>query len=114
MSIDPTRYVVGPDAVGFEDDLDEPITLPSGRVLRDEDLDEYAAEAVEDARRSNLIPGRKSLSGDGSHSPRVQYRVPQDEYDEAKELAAREGLPSVHALARKALEAYLREHRGAA
>ena len=114
MSVDPSRYVVGADATIFEGDLDEPITLPSGRTLAEDELDEYAEQAVADARRKNLIPGRKSLSGDGSHSPRVQYRVSADVLKEAVAQAEREGLASVHALARKALEEYLRNHRGAA
>lgn len=54
----------------------------------------------------NLIPGRKSLSGGTTHSPRVQFRVP-DEIREKAEKRAREKGVTLSVLARQALEQYL-------
>jgi hypothetical protein len=68
------------------------------------------AEAI--ARRaSNLIPGRKSLGGDGSVSPVLQFRTPRKK--EAEALAQQMGIrPSE--LARRALDEFLDHHaRGA-
>lgn len=112
--IDPRDYVVNKHAAtAFEGDLEDPLTLPSGAVLRDDELDEYAETAVREARRKNLIPGRKSLSGDGSHSPTVQYRLAQEQFAAASELAEQQGI-SVNILARRALTEYLENHQGAA
>jgi len=59
--------------------------------------EQLAREGAAEARRRNLIPGRKCLAGDGSHSPRVQVRVPESL------RAAAEGV-SLSVLAREALE----------
>jgi hypothetical protein len=108
MTIDPKDFVVGPDASIEETDLDgEPLIRRGGEVLNEQGAEQLAGEAVSAFRRRGLIPGRKSLSGGKVHSPRVQYRVPEALLREAQERAEREGLPSVHALARKALEEYL-------
>lgn len=107
MSIDPTRYVAGPDATIEDIDLDEvDVRLPDGTRLTEELAEQLAREAVAEARLRNLIPGRKSLSGDGSHSPRVQFRVPDALREAAEARAAAEGV-SLSALAREALEHYL-------
>jgi hypothetical protein len=106
MATDPARCVVPPDAT-IETDLDEsPATLPDGRTLDEDAARKLTAETLEEVRRRNLIPGRKSLSGNDVHSPRVQYRVPESVMEQARKRAEREGV-SVHALARKALERYL-------
>jgi hypothetical protein len=62
-------------------------------------------------RTANLIPGRKSLSGDGTVSPVLQFRTPRKREVEA--LAEEMGIrPSE--LARRALDEYLDDHaRGA-
>jgi len=107
MPTDPARYVVPPDATIEATDLDEsPATLPDGRTLDEAAARQLTAETLEEVRRRNLIPGRKSLSGHDVHSPRVQYRVPESVMEQARKRAEREGV-SVHALARKALERYL-------
>ena len=46
------------------------------------------------------------MNGDGSHSPRVQFRVPEEIREQAQSRAAAEGI-SLSALARRALERYL-------
>ncbi len=50
--------------------------------------------------------GRRSLTGDGVHSPRVSFRVSVDLHRRAQAKARREGKP-VSVLAREALEHYL-------
>jgi predicted HicB family RNase H-like nuclease len=98
-----TEYVVGPDL-----DLDkEEFILKDGRRLTNELADQIADETLAEVRRRNLIPGGKSLSGGGVHSPRVQFRVPQDLREQAERVAEDEGV-SLSALARHALEDYVR------
>jgi len=107
MSIDPSRYVVGPDTTITDVDLDaEDVGLPDGRRLTNELAEKMVREGVAEARRRNLIPGGKSLAGDGSHSPRVQFRVPESLRAAAEAKAAAEGV-SLSVLAREALEHYL-------
>ena len=82
------------------------MTLPDGTVLDGTAAEEYARRVLDDARRRNLIPGGKSLSGAGQHSPTVQVRVPVDLRRRLEERAAAEGV-SLSRLAREALERYL-------
>ncbi len=107
MSIDPSRYVVGPDSTITDVDLqEEDVRLPDGRRLTIELAEKMAREGVAEARRRNLIPGGKSLGGDGSHSPRVQFRVSESLRAAAEAKAAAKGV-SLSVLAREALEHYL-------
>lgn len=107
MTIDPSRYVVGRDATVEDIDLDqEDVRLPDGRRLTDDLAERMAREGRDEARRRNLVPGRKSLSGDGSHSPRVQFRLPESLRAAAEAKAAEKGV-TVSVLAREALERYL-------
>ncbi len=104
---DPSRYVVGPGSTITDVDLnEEDLRLPDGRRLTNELADTMAREGVAEARRRNLIPGGKSLAGDGRHSPRVQFRVPASLRAAAEAKAAAEGV-SLSVLAREALEHYL-------
>ena len=96
------RYVVGPDL-----DLDVEDFQYQGERLTNERAEQIAEETLAELRRSNLIPGGKSLSGGAVHSPRVQFRVPQDLREQAERVAEDEGV-SLSALARHALEDYLR------
>ena len=97
------KYLVGPDLALDEEEF----ILKDGRRLTNELADQIADETLAGARRRNLIPGGKSLSGGGVHSPRVQFRVPQDLREQAERVAEDEGV-SLSALARHALEDYLR------
>lgn len=112
-AINPKDYVFGPDDHIDEEvrDLDaEPITLPSGRVIDEagaEQLVEETREAVR-KREANLVPGGKSLSGDGSHSPVVQIRVSSELRAALADRAGRRGV-SVAKYAREVLEKALRE-----
>ena len=53
--------------------------------------------------------GRKSLSGGSTHSPALNLRMPQAEFDAFDQLARRRGVKR-SALARQVLEDYLAEH----
>jgi predicted HicB family RNase H-like nuclease len=104
--IDPKKYIVGPDATIEDVDLEtEEITF-RGERLTNQRAEEIAQETLAEIRLRNLVPGRKSLSGGTKHSPRVQFRVP-DEIREQAEKRAREKGISLSALAREALEQYL-------
>jgi predicted HicB family RNase H-like nuclease len=96
------RYVIGPDL-----DLDVEDFQYHGERLTNQRADEIAQETLAEARRRNLIPGGKSLSGGGVHSPRVQFRVPEELRTQAEQVAEDEGV-SLSALARHALEHYVR------
>lgn len=109
--IDPRQYRVTADAKVSDIDLDEEQFIYRGERLTEARAEEIAAEALREARNRNLIPGRKSLSGDGSHSPTVQYRVPNDVRERAERLAKRTG-STVSKIGRIALEEYLERHAG--
>ena len=96
------RYVLGPEL-----DLDVEDFQYHGERLTNARADRIAEETLAEARRRNLIPGGKSLSGGGVHSPRVQFRVPEELRTQAEQAAEDEGV-SLSALARHALEDYLR------
>ena len=105
--IDPSKYVVTEDDIIEDVNLDaEVVRLKDGRRLTNELAEQLAEETLAEARRRNLVPGRKSLSGGRAHSPRVQFRVPDSLRSAAEKQAAREGV-SLSALARRALERYL-------
>ncbi|MFA4084806.1 DNA-binding protein [Mycobacteroides salmoniphilum] len=76
-------------------DLDDEVVTVDGKRLTNADADALADEAARVSRErsnANLIPGRKSLSGEGQHSPTVQTRVPQWVKDELVAEAAELGL----------------------
>ncbi len=105
--IDPRKYVVPRDASIEDVDLDvEDVRLPDGRRLTIELAEQLARQTLVGARRRNLVPGRKSLTGGSIHSPRVQFRVPEGLREAAERRAAEEGV-SLSELAREALERYL-------
>lgn len=108
-NIDPGKYRITADVDVSDIDLDQEEFIYRGERLTEARAEKLAAEALRSARAKNLIPGRKSLSGDGSHSPTVQYRVPADLRDRAQQLAERTGL-TVSKIGRIALEEYLERH----
>ncbi|MFN2496107.1 MAG: hypothetical protein ABR608_09420 [Pseudonocardiaceae bacterium] len=57
---------------------------------------------------SEVRRGRPSLSGGSTHSPQVTFRLPDQLHRQAVDAAEREG-KTVSALAREALEQYLRQ-----
>lgn len=107
MSVNTKRFVVQPDTDIDDVDLDEEeVRLRDGRRLTNQLAEELAERALVEARRRNLVPGRKSLTGGSTHSPRVQFRVPADLRAKAERRAAEKGV-SLSELAREALEDYL-------
>jgi hypothetical protein len=89
------------------------VTLKDGTVLDDETTERIIVE-VEDAvlagRGTTTYPrkGRPSLSGRAAASPHVGFRVTPELRDEAEAVARRRGL-SVSALAREALQEYVKK-----
>jgi hypothetical protein len=71
----------------------------------------YVDEAVADVH-AKTGRGRPSLTGRGSTSPQVTFRLPLSLREEAEAQAREEGT-KVSAVARKALEEYLKRHRNA-
>lgn len=106
--IDPSKYVVIDGDTTEDVDLDttQVVRWPDGRQLTNELAEGLAEAALVEARRRNLVPGRKSLSGGGIHSPRVQFRLPDSLRSAAEKRAAEAGV-SLSVLAREALEHYL-------
>lgn len=105
--IDPSKYTVTDDDSIEDVDLDtQVVRLKDGRRLTNELAEQLAAKTLAEARRRNLVPGRKSLSGGATHSPRVQFRLPDSLRAAAEKRAAEEGV-SLSVLVREALEHYL-------
>lgn len=78
--------------------------------------DQYVDDAIADVHRAideGRVPiptnhsGRPSLTGEGAHSPRVSFRLPEELRERAKTRAAQEG-KTVSALAREAFEQFLK------
>ncbi|HEU5223886.1 MAG TPA: hypothetical protein VFU07_09460 [Candidatus Lumbricidophila sp.] len=107
MTIDPEKFRLTADTTISDIDLEvEEYKLVDGARLTETRAAEMAAAAIA-RRRANLVPGRKSLSGDGAHSPVVQFRTPRR--PDAEALAAELGI-SVSELARRALDGVLDAH----
>jgi hypothetical protein len=80
-------------------DLDATEVHVNGERLTDSHADELSGR---ERSQANLIPGRKSLTGErGKTSPVVNVRVPEQTRDGLRELA---GGPSITKVARQALE----------
>lgn len=93
-------------------DLDARVVrLKDGRRLTDELAAQLADQTLAEARRRNVVPSRKSLTGGSTQSPRVQLRVPEPLRETAEQPAAQEGV-SLSVLAREVLERYLARSRG--
>ncbi|KDP02971.1 DNA-binding protein [Mycobacterium timonense] len=109
-----------PEPIIDDDDIDldkEVIHIGDGRRLTEELAEQIAEEAERTSRErsnANLIPGRKSLSGGGEHSPIVQTRVPAQVRARLQAIADRRGVrPSK--LLREAIDQFIEreEHRSA-
>lgn len=111
IEIDPHRYRVTTNDTVSNIDLDKEEFIFRGERLTEARAEQISAEALRTARIKNLIPGRKSLSRNGSHSPSVQYRVPMDVRERVERLAERTG-STVSKIGRIALEEYLERHAG--
>jgi predicted HicB family RNase H-like nuclease len=98
---------IGPDTEIRDIDLDKEEAYYRGARLTEERAERLAQQTLAEARRRNLIPGGKSLSGGGTHSPTVQFRVPAELREQVERRAEAEGV-TVSKLARRALEQYLK------
>ena len=87
-------------------DVDKEPVLHEGERLTQERVRQLVADARV-KRTANLVPGGKSLSGDGRHSPSITVRVPEATLLELQNRADCERV-SVSKLVRKAVEEYLR------
>ena len=91
--LDPARYVLSPGAAAVVEDADidaAGLHDASGQPITEASLEAEALEA-EARQRQGLIPGGKSLSGDGSHSPILRVVVSQQTADQVRANAASKG-----------------------
>lgn len=102
----PQDYVVRVDASMDDVDLDDHVVTVKGRRLTEAGAEQLARDTLAEARHRNLIPGRKSLTAGATHSPRVQFRVPEAVAAKAQDRARAE-VRSLSELAREALLRYL-------
>lgn len=105
------ELAVDDDATVEDIDLSETEVIVDGERLTDDRADEIAADVLAKARAYNrgLIPGGKSLSGDGKHSPVVQTRVSESTHERLKAIAAQRKM-SMSKLSRQVLDEYVNEH----
>lgn len=109
--IDPASIKFDDDTVVEDIDLAEEEIVVDGERLTDERADEITADVLAKVRARNLIPGGKSLSGDGTHSPIVQTRVPAEVRAKLQQIAERRGVrPSK--LLREAIDQFLEREAG--
>ncbi|BDZ65448.1 ribbon-helix-helix protein, CopG family [Agromyces mangrovi Wang et al. 2018] len=87
MNAPTRRRFTLPDEPKFES-VETVDVIFHGEPLTDERVDEI----VEDVRRANLVPGGKSLNGDGSHSRALSVRLPDDVRAKLEEIAAARGI----------------------
>jgi len=75
-------------------DLADTEVIVDGQRLTDERADEITGSVLAKVRGhiDTLVPGGKSLTGDGKHSPIVQTRVPEETRDRLKVIAERRGV----------------------
>ena len=94
------------DSTAEDIDLNTETIYVDGERLTVERADHIAADMLEEARRRNLRPGGKSLSGEGKHSPVVQVRVSQATQIKLKALADARRM-SVSKLSRQVLDDFV-------
>ncbi len=106
---------IRPGDVAFNDDtvvegvdLADTEIIVDGERLTDERADAIALEVLAKvrARQDTLVPGGKSLSGDGKHSPVVQVRVSESTRDRLKAIAEERRM-SVSKLSRQVLDDFV-------
>jgi hypothetical protein len=105
------RYRYTPDVPSDGIDLDQEIIHRGGRCITEADA-ERIADRIE-ARTRGLSRGGHSLSGDGTHSPKVTTVLPRDVHDRVRERAAAEGM-SVSKWLRRLVEHEVGDKRRAA
>ncbi len=90
-------------------DLNETEIIVDGERLTDQRAEQIAADVLAKARAHNLVPGGKSLSGEGKHSPVIQTRVSETTKAELARIAERRKM-SVSKLSRQILDEYVSQH----
>ena len=105
-TINPKDFVAGADDSIDDVDLDDDVVAVRGPRLTEASAERLARDTLAEARRRNLIPGRKSLTSGSTHSPRVQFRVPEAVAAQAQDRALAEG-KSLSELARESLLRHL-------
>ena len=101
-------------AYGPEIDLDhEEVQDSHGNRVTTEYVEKALADVLDESSPVHPAavatrPGRPSLAGGRAHSPQVTFRLPEQLHREAVDAAEREGV-TISALAREALEQYLRQ-----
>ena len=110
------RNKIDPAAVHFDDnttvediDLAKEEIIVDGERLTDERADAIAADVLAKVRARTLVPGGKSLSGGGKHSPVVQVRVSETTRDALQEIAEARKM-SVSKLSRHVLDEFVANH----
>lgn len=93
-------------------DVDKEIVIVNGERFTEQDAEDLDAElSGRDRSNANLVPGRKSLSGAGEHSPIVQTRVPTTVRVKLQKIADRRGVRTSKLL-REAIDQFIeREER---
>lgn len=109
----PEDYIIGDDATIEDIDLETEEVYINGVRLTNERAEEMAAEAerISRERDANLIPGGKSLSGGGKHSPVIQTRVSESTRDKLQAIATARKM-SVSRLSRQVLDEFVNAHEG--
>jgi hypothetical protein len=99
MTIDPTtidlsryRFIPGETEVGEDINLDEVVIHHgvSGQRVTTQGVEQEATELAK--KYPGLLPGGKSLSGDGSHSPVIRSVVSKTTKERVREAAKMAGV----------------------
>lgn len=112
-SRNPADYVIGDDVEITDVDLDQEEVYVNGERLTEVRAMQMAEEAERTSRQrdANLIPGGKSLSGRGKHSPVVQVRVSETTRAKLQAIAKARKM-SVSKLSRKVLDEFVERQSG--
>lgn len=93
-------------------DLDDEVVIVNGERLTECAAEQLSDELAGRARsNANLVPGRKSLSGRGKHSPVLNVRVSDATLGMLRVLAGQRGV-SVSKLSRQAIDEFVERSAG--
>ncbi|MDR1213937.1 MAG: DNA-binding protein [Propionibacteriaceae bacterium] len=105
------RFIPGVSKVTWDGDLDETPVYIDGRRYTEADAEadaDRAEQMLRDGLVPGLIPGGKSLSGGGKHSPVVRVVLSEDTLAQVKARATQSHM-SVSKYLRRMIEASLAE-----
>jgi predicted HicB family RNase H-like nuclease len=109
----PADYVIGPDATIEDGDLDGMEVYYQGERLteaRAAELGELAAREAREGRQHDLIPDRRSVSGE-EHPPVMQLRVSEATLEKLEAIATARGI-SIAKLSREVLDEFAARQTG--